>query len=52
MQRGITGTYTTTAVAGETVRAFVPAPLPPLPALELTGERQRLLERALLACGP
>ena len=51
MQRGITGTYTTTAVAGETVRAFVPAPLPPLPALELTGERQRLLERALLACG-
>ena len=51
MQRGITGTYTTTAMAGETVRAFVPAPLPPLPALELTGERQRLLERALLACG-
>lgn len=51
MQRGITGTYTATAVAGETVRAFVPAPLPPTPAIELTGARQRLLERALLACG-
>ena len=45
MQRGTTGTYTATTVAGETVRAFVPAPLPPTPALELTGERQRLLER-------
>ncbi|MHC2997074.1 Fic family protein [Tepidiphilus sp. HLB4] len=51
MQRGTTGTYTATAVAGETVRAFVPAPLPPTPAIELTGARQRLLERALLACG-
>jgi len=51
VQRGITGTYTATAVAGETVRAFVPAPLPPTPAIELTGARQRLLERALLACG-
>ena len=51
MQRGMTGTYTATAVAGETVRAFVPAPLPPTPAIELTGVRQRLLERALLACG-
>jgi Fic family protein len=51
VQRGTTGTYTATAVAGETVRAFVPAPLPPTPAIELTGARQRLLERALLACG-
>lgn len=53
MQRGATGTYIATAVAGETVRAFVPAPLPlpPVPELELTGERQRRLERALLACG-
>lgn len=51
MQRGTTGTYTATTVAGETVRACVPAPLPPEPALELTGERQRRFERALLACG-
>ncbi len=38
-------------MGGETVRAFVPAPLPPAPPLELSGTRQRLLERALLACG-
>jgi Fic family protein len=38
-------------MGGETVRAFVPAPLPPSPPLELSGTRQRLLERALLACG-
>nr|WP_207956082.1 Fic family protein [Rubrobacter marinus] len=38
-------------MGGEAVRAFVPAPLPPDPPLELLGERQRLLERALLACG-
>ena len=51
MQRGTTGTYSATTVAGETVRAFVPAPLPPEPALDFTGERQRQLERAVLACG-
>lgn len=33
------------------MRAFVPAPLPPDPPLDLSGARQRLLERALLACG-
>ncbi len=38
-------------MGGETVRAFVPAPLPPDPPLEFSGARQRLLERALLACG-
>lgn len=40
-----------TAVANETVRAFVPHPLPPTPPLEISPARQRLLERALLACG-
>ena len=33
------------------MRAFVPTPLPPDPTLDLSGTRQRLLERALLACG-
>ncbi len=33
------------------MRAFVPSPLPPDPPLEFSGARQRLLERALLACG-
>ena len=51
MIRGVTGTYETTAVGGETVRAFIPNPLPPQPALDLTGPAQPLLERALLALG-
>ena len=41
----------TTTSAGEAVRAFIPAPLPPVPPLDLSGKRQRLLEQALLACG-
>ena len=51
MKRGATGRYETSTSGGETVRAFIPAPLPPDPRLDLYGERQRLLERALLACG-
>jgi len=51
MKRGSTGQYEITATGGETVQAFVPAPLPPDPPLNLSGARQRLLERALLACG-
>src|SRR3954469_17347076 len=52
MKRGSTGEYEITATGGETVRAFIPAPLPPDdPPLDLSGARQRLLERALLACG-
>ena len=51
MQRGPTGRYEVTATAGETVRAFVPAALPPVPPLDLAGTRQRQLEQALLACG-
>ncbi len=51
MRRGLTGRYETTLVAGETIRAFVPHPLPPEPPLELTAQRQQLLERATLALG-
>ena len=51
MIRGATGTYETTAVDGETVRAFMPDPLPPRPALDLSGPAQPILERALLALG-
>ncbi len=36
---------------GEKVRAFVPDPLPPEPPLDLSGGRQRLLEKATLALG-
>lgn len=51
VKRGPTGRYEITATEEESVRAFVPAPLPPDPPLDLSGARQRLLERALLACG-
>lgn len=51
MKRTENGTYHTTAFGGETVRAFIPAPLPPEPALDLSGSRQRLLERATHAIG-
>ena len=40
------GTYATTTVAGESVRAFLPPPLPPEPPLKLDAPLQDLLERA------
>ena len=51
MERGPTGRFDVGRVGGEEVRAFVPNPLPPEPPLELSGGRQRLLERATLALG-
>ena len=51
MKRGLTGRYETTTVAGESVRAFIPGPLPPIPPLRLDGDLHLLLERALLALG-
>jgi len=51
MKRGAAGQYEAIVTGDETVRAFMPAPLPPDPMLDLSGERQRLLEQALLACG-
>ncbi len=50
MQRGETGRYEITSVGGETVQAFVPARLPPEPALDL-DVLQGPLEKALLALG-
>lgn len=51
LQRGEIGTYEVTSAGGELVRAFVPAPLPPVPALRLDGSLQRLLEAATLGLG-
>lgn len=51
MRRGLTGRHEITLVAGETIRAFIPHPLPPEPPLQLTARRQQLLERATLALG-
>ena len=51
MRRGEAGTYESTTISGEQVRAFVPLPLPPNPALALGGSLQRTLEAATLALG-
>lgn len=51
MKRGPTGSYEALSVGGETVRAFLPRPLPPDPPVVLEGALQPLLERALLAVG-
>src|SRR5450432_3334533 len=51
MKRGETGTYEVTIVGGETVRAFLPRPLPPTPALEFNTELNDLLEQANRAIG-
>ncbi len=50
MRRGPTGQFSTTSTGGETVRAFVPDPLPPKPALDL-AVLQESMEQALLALG-
>jgi Fic family protein len=46
-----TGTYVTTATAGESVRAFVPNPLPPDPPVTLTDRDHDLIEKANRALG-
>ncbi|MDE0024775.1 MAG: Fic family protein [Spirochaetaceae bacterium] len=50
MKRDEPGQYVVTGVAGEHVRAFIPAPLPPEPALDLAALLGPL-ERAQLALG-
>ena len=51
MHRGVTGRYHKASSAGETVRAFIPEPLPPDPPLAFDGPLQVALEQALLALG-
>lgn len=51
MRREASGRDEITSTAGESVRAFVPAPLPPEPPVVLAGSLQTLHEQALLACG-
>jgi len=45
------GRYAVSVAGGEEVRAFIPAPLPPAPALELVGPVRNTLDTALLALG-
>lgn len=52
MKRGPTGRYvTTSSLGGEKVRAFVPAPLPPAPDLQIDPTTRQLLDEALLSLG-
>lgn len=51
MQRGQTGRYETLHGGDEPVRAFIPAPLPPVPPLRMDGPLQQALENAVLALG-
>ena len=51
MRRGETGRYEVATAGGESVRAFVPAPLPPAPPLAFEGGLERSLEAAVLAVG-
>lgn len=51
VKRRSTGHYVESPAGSETVRAFVPTPLPPYPSLQFTDARQRLVERATLALG-
>lgn len=46
MKRGEVGRYETTRIAGESVRAFVPHPLPPDPPVVLDASLQDALKAA------
>jgi Fic family protein len=51
MHRRQTGKYEVTSAGGESVRAFVPDPLPPTPPIDFDASLQRALENAGLAVG-
>ncbi|MBQ7207265.1 MAG: Fic family protein [Lentisphaeria bacterium] len=51
MKRGLQGHYETVSTVGEEVKAFIPDPLPPFPALEITGDLQKKLDEAAFLLG-
>lgn len=51
MRRPDIGRYVASIAGSETVRAFVPASLPPILALQIAGPEQNSLDQALLALG-
>lgn len=51
MHRRQSGRYETTTTMGEAVKAFVPDPLPPNPALSIDADLRELLDAALLQLG-
>ncbi|MBW7865482.1 MAG: Fic family protein [Candidatus Hydrogenedens sp.] len=51
MKRKLQGHYETVSTVGEKVRAFIPAPLPPVPPIQWTPPLRKKYEEALLALG-
>lgn len=51
MERGTTGRYVPSIAGGTKCEAFIPAPLPPMPALQLGGKLQQRINQAMLALG-
>ena len=51
MNRGLTGHYSPAIAGGVACKAFVPAPLPPNPPLEIDGKMQSRINQAMLALG-
>ena len=51
MKRPDQGRYETISTAGEKARAFVPAPLPPVPPIDWSTELRGRFDEALLALG-
>src|SRR5437764_15350271 len=51
MKRALQGRYLKISSTGETVRAFVPAPLPPKPAIDWTPALRVRFDAALLSLG-
>ena len=51
MKRGIQGRYEVVSTVGEKVKAFIPNPLPPSPALEISMSLQKKLDEAAYALG-
>jgi Fic family protein len=51
MKRGLTGHLERVRTAGESFEAFVPSPLPPVPALAIDADLQERLDQAHVALG-
>jgi Fic family protein len=51
MKRKLQGHYVAVSTAGEKVKAFVPAPLPPTPPIDWNPELRSKFDQALLALG-
>ena len=51
MKRNLQGHYKTISSVGETVKAFIPAPLPPVPPIEWTPDLREKFDQAHLALG-